>query len=199
VSYTGVEVSAVKRMSNRWMARVALAWNNPTETWDEDRNVIGNPTRTDTSHLVDGGQYAPRSAGSGAGDAFVNGQWQINVNGAYQLPYQIEVAGNLFGRQGNPMPIFQSASLGLDGSQRVLVSPEIDTFRLDDIWNLDLRGTKYVQLDRLQLTLIADLFNVFNSNMALNRQRNIATPLTFNRITQNLSPRILRFGVRVGF
>jgi hypothetical protein len=199
VSYQGIEVSAVKRMSNRWMARVAFAYNNPTETWEQDRNVLGNPTRTDTSHLVDGGQYAPRSAGSGAGDAFVNGQWQVNINGAYQLPYGVEVAGNLFGRQGNPLPIFQSASLGLDGSQRVLVSPEIDAFRLDDIWNLDLRGTKYVTLNRLQLTLIADLFNVMNSNMALNRQRNIATPATFNRITQNLSPRILRFGVRVGF
>jgi hypothetical protein len=199
VNYSGIEVSAVKRMSNRWMARAAFAWNNPTETWKGDRNVLGNPTRTDTSHLVDGGQYAPRSSGSGAGDAFVNGQWQLNINGAYQLPYQIEVAGNLFGRQGNPMPIVQNASLGLDGSQRVLVSPEIDTFRLDDIWNLDLRGTKHLQLKRGQLTFIADLFNVFNSNMALNRQRNIATPATFNRITQNLSPRILRFGVRLGF
>jgi hypothetical protein len=199
VDYNGLEVSAVKRMSNKWMARAAFAWNNPTETWENDRNVLGNPTRTDTSHLVDGGQYAPRSAGSGAGDAFVNGQWQVNINGVYQLPYQIEVAGNLFGRQGNPLPIFQSASLGLDGSQRVLVSPEIDTFRLDNIWNLDLRGTKYIQMNRLQLTLVADLFNVLNGNMALNRQRNIATAATFNTITQNLSPRILRFGVRVGF
>jgi hypothetical protein len=199
VSYNGLELSAVKRMSNRWMGRVAFAWNNPTETWDENRNVLGNPTRTDTSHLVDGGQYAPRSAGSGAGDAFVNGQWQININGAYQLPYDIELAGNLFGRQGNPLPIFQSASLGLDGSQRVLVSPEIDTFRLDDIWNLDLRGTKNVQLNRLRFTFVADLFNVLNSNMALNRQRNIATASTFNTITQNLSPRILRLGVRLGF
>jgi hypothetical protein len=79
------------------------------------------------------------------------------------------------------------------------VSPSLDTFRLDDIWNLDLRGTKHVQVNRVQLTLVADLFNVMNNNMALNRQRNIATPATFNRITQNLSPRILRFGVRVGF
>jgi hypothetical protein len=199
VVYNGIELSAVKRMSSRWMARVAFAYNNPQEFWDNDVNVLGNPTRTDTSHLEDGGPYATRSAGSGAGDAFVNGKWQINVNGAYQLPYAIEVAGNLFGRQGNPFPIFRSAALGLDGSQRVLVSPSLDTFRLDDIWNLDLRGTKHVQVNRVQLTFVADLFNVMNNNMALNRQRNIATAATFNRITQNLSPRILRFGVRVGF
>ncbi len=198
VTYNGLELAAVKRMSNRWMARVAFAYNNPREYWDNDRNVLGNPTRTDTSHLVDGVQYAPRSAGSGSGDAFVNGKWQVNINGAYQMPYGLEVAGNLFGRQGNPLPIFRSASLGLDGSQRVLVSPEIDTFRLDDIWNLDLRATKYATLGRVQATFVADLFNVLNSNVALNRQRNVASPV-FNRITQNLSPRILRFGVRLGF
>jgi hypothetical protein len=39
---------------------------------------------------------------------------------------------------------------------------------------------------------------VFNANPVLNRQRNI-TNAAFNRITQNLSPRILRFGIRVGF
>ena len=198
VTYNGLELSAVKRMSNRWMARVAFAYNNPREYWDNDRGVLGNPTRTDTSHLVDGGQFAPRSAGSGAGDAFVNGKWQVNVNGAFQMPYGVEVAGNLFGRQGNPLPIFRSTPLGLDGSQRVLVSPEVDTFRLDDIWNLDLRATKYATLGRVQATFVADLFNVLNSNVALNRQRNIASPV-FNRITQNLSPRIVRFGVRLGF
>jgi hypothetical protein len=80
----------------------------------------------------------------------------------------------------------------------VLVSPEIDTFRLDDIWNLDLRATKYATLGRVQATFVADLFNVLNSNVALNRQRNIASA-SFNRITQNLSPRILRVGVRLGF
>lgn len=80
----------------------------------------------------------------------------------------------------------------------MLVSPSLDTFRLDDIWNLDRRGTKHVQVNRVQLTFVADLFNVMNSNMALNRQRNIATAATFNRITQNLSPRIWRF-LRVGF
>jgi len=80
----------------------------------------------------------------------------------------------------------------------VLVSPEVDTFRFDDIWNLDLRAAKTFQYDRMNLQLVADLFNVMNANTELNRQRNIASP-SFGRLTQNLSPRILRFGVRVGF
>ena len=84
---------------------------------------------------------------------------------------------------------------------RVLVSPELDTFRFDDIWNLDLRLAKNLSLDRLHVQLVGDLFNVLNANPILNRQRNIAnmTATSFGQITQVLSPRILRFGVRVGF
>ncbi len=198
-TYNGIELSVVKRMSNRWMMRGGFAWNNPREHYDADaRNLLGNPTRYESSSLVDGGIVAQRSAGSGAGDVFVNGQWQINVNGAYDLGRGFEVAGNFFGRQGNPYPIFQSATLGNDGSMRVLVSPELDTFRFDDIWNLDLRGSKTFTYQRLNMQLVADLFNVFNANTELNRQRNVLSP-AFGQLTQNLSPRILRFGVRFGF
>lgn len=128
----------------------------------------------------------------------INGKWQVNTNGAYQLPLDFELAGNLFGRQGNPYPIFQAAALGRDGSQRVLVSPELDTFRFDDLWNLDLRLTKYVRVRGVRLQVNGDLFNVFNANTELNRQRNIGSG-SFGRLTQNLSPRIFRIGVRVGF
>ena len=198
-TYNGIELSIVKRMSNRWMMRGGFAWNNPREHYDADaRNLLGNPTRYESSSLVDGGIVAQRSAGSGAGDVFVNGKWQINVNGAYDVGRGFEVAGNFFGRQGNPYPIFQSATLGNDGSMRVLVTPELDTFRFDDIWNLDLRGSKTFTYQRLNMQLVADLFNVFNANTELNRQRNVTSP-AFNRLTQNLSPRILRFGVRFGF
>jgi hypothetical protein len=198
-SYNGMEVTVVKRMSNRWMMRAAFAWNNPREYYDAPAvNVLGNPTRYESSPLVDGGALAPRSAGSGAGDVFVHGKWQLNVNGAYQLPHGIEVAGNLFGRQGNPYPVFQSAALGRDGDIRVLVSPEVDTFRFDDIWNLDLRAAKSLQYQGVNLQIVADLFNVFNATTELNRQRNVASP-SFGRLTQHLSPRILRFGVRLGF
>lgn len=48
------------------------------------------------------------------------------------------------------------------------------------------------------MQVVADLFNVMNANTVLNRQRNLDSA-NFDRITNNLSPRILRFGLRVGF
>ena len=45
--------------------------------------------------------------------------------------------------------------------------------------------------------LVADLFNVMSANTVLVRIRN-AGGATFQSLQQNLSPRILRFGMRVG-
>jgi len=203
--YHGIEVGVVKRLADRWMMRAAFSYNDATEHFDGTPvNSLGNPTRRDTDPLVEGGQWASRTGGSGVGDAFLNAKWQVNLNGLYQLGGGFDVAANVFGRQGAPFPIFRVQSLGLDGSSRILISPEVDTFRFDDIWNVDLRISKAIRYSRLDMQLSADLFNVFNSNVTLNQQRNsLATNAqgrsTFQDITQNLSPRILRFGVRIGF
>lgn len=198
--FNGIEGQVTKRMSNRWMARFSFAYNNAAEDYDQNPpvNFQGNPTRRDLEPLVSGGQYAPRSAGSGQGDIFVNAKWQMNLNGAYQLPWDAELAGNLFGRQGNPFPIFRSAALGRDGSQRVLVTPNLDTLRFANTWNLDLRFAKRFATEHVGARVEFDLFNVMNSNVELQRERNIASP-NFERLNQILSPRILRIGVRLTF
>jgi hypothetical protein len=208
--YSGIELSMVKRMSNRWMARVGFSYNNAQEHYDGTearRNRNGNPTPTDTEPLIDGGQYARLSGGSGSGDIYINAKWQINANGVYVLPYNIEAGVSVFGRQGYPFVPFRQTQLGAD-SVRVLVVPSIDTFRLENLWNTDLRFAKRWELNRTSFQVIADLFNVFNANTALVRNRNAAPAAgsttgepgpTFRTISQNLSPRIWRFGVRVGF
>ena len=162
-------------MSNRWMMRLALATTTrpSTTTWTIPVNLSGNPTVTDTWPLQSGGLWAPRSAGSGSGDVFVNQKWNFNLNGAYQLPWDMEVAGNLFGKQGTPYPYYRNAALGREGTQRILVTPELDTIRFDTLWNLDLRWAWNPRFgERARLQFIADLFNVLNSNTEITRERN---------------------------
>jgi hypothetical protein len=199
-TFNGIEFALNKRMSDRWQMRLAAAYNNPQEHYDMDVaiNPNGNPGRTDTYPLIDGGMWAPRSAGSGSGDVFVNQRWNFNLNGAYQLPWQMEVAGNLFGKQGTPYPYFANAALGREGTVRVLLNSELDSVRFDSLWNLDLRWSKTATFARGNLQFIADLFNVMNSNTEITRERNAASP-NFRVLGSNLSPRIVRFGVRVGF
>ena len=200
-TFDGIEMSLNKRMSNRWMARVAAAWNNPQEHYDMaiPVNENGNPTRSDTFALISGGQWAPRSAGSGSGDVFINQRWNFNANGAYLMPWGLEVAGNLFGKQGTPYPYFRNAALGREGNVRILLNPELDSNRFETLWNLDLRASKNIKIgSRGSVQLIADLFNTLNSNTEITRERNAAAT-TFRVLGSNLSPRILRFGARLSF
>ena len=159
----------------------------------------GNPTRTDIFPLISGGQWAPRSAGSGSGDVFVNQRWSFNVNGAYQLPWQMEVAGNLFGKQGTPYPYLPQRGAR---PRRHDAHPAERRARFASgsttCGTSTCAGRRTPSFGgRGNLQFIADLFNVFNSNTEITRERNAAST-NFGVLGSNLSPRIVRFGVRVG-
>ena len=198
--YHGLEVSAVKRLSNRWMGRVGLSLNNAREHYAPEAlyDTNGNPTRTITEPLVDGGQFAPQSSGNAAGNVYINARWQFNANGMYQAPFGIDLAANVFGRQGYPFPLFRTQALGADSGLSVLVTPTIDTFRYDEVWDTDLRVAKTFKMRAVSLRLIGDVFNALNANTVLVRNNNVLST-AFNTIGQNLSPRIFRAGLVVGF
>jgi hypothetical protein len=127
----------------------------------------------------------------GGGTVFLNARWQVSVNGVYRLPWQLELAGNLVGRQGTPSPYMIPQRLGLDGTRSVLVTPRVDSVRLDDLWNLDLRLAKHVRQGKVSTDIIADVFNVLNSNAVLVRERNLRSA-NFNAVRMTVSPRIRR-------
>jgi len=212
IGYSGVELTLVKRMSNKWFMRGAFSY------MDNHENVgpggIQNPTRTDASGGqggvaqdgksgpgVDGGQIAPRSGGSGKGDIFYNARWQAVLNALYQLPGNFEVGTSLFARQGYVYPVFLRLSAGGDSSSqfRTLAVPTLDTTRYPTLWDADFRLANKIKLaGRTNIEITADLFNAFNRGTILGRNRQ-ANAAAFGRPTDMLAPRILRIGVRLGF
>jgi hypothetical protein len=161
----------------------------------------GNPTRTVSEPLADGGQFAPQSGGSGGGPVYINARWQLNANALYQAAHGIELSANVFGRQGYPFPVVRTATaaaMGGDSGLTVLLSPKIDTFRYPDLWNTDFRVARAFHGGIANIRLMLDVFNAFNANTALVRVNDV-TAVNFNALSQNLSPRIARVGVVVGF
>jgi len=207
--YQGFELTMTKRLSNKWMGRVAFSVNNWNETLDGPL-AVQNPTRTDSTNSasfgngtlsgpqVQGGQIAPRSGGSGKGDIFYNARWQLNANGFYQLPAGFEVGANLFGRQGYVEPLIFQVSAGGDGNVRALATPELDDVRYPNLWDLDLRIANTITVSKVRLLLSGDLFNVLNSGTVLSKNRNL-TSGAFGTINEIISPRILRIGVKFQF
>jgi hypothetical protein len=106
--YLGLELSATKRMSRRWMLRGSFTWQDWTQNVGED--AFSNPTRIRDSNgncsNCDGDQVVQGSGtGSGAkGGIFINSKWAYNVTGAYQIPViETSLGFNLTGRQGYPI------------------------------------------------------------------------------------------------
>jgi len=139
------------------------------------------------------------------------------VSGLYQLPWNFNVGANFFGRQGYPFVQWVRINTGDGfGTQSVLVGP-LDTQRNPNVYNLDLRVEKVLEVRPLQIALSIDVFNVLNDGTVLQRQGNIGTckatactgtaaspsnftpNASYNRITQLQSPRVVRAGARVSF
>jgi hypothetical protein len=208
--YKGLEVTATKRMADKWMARAAFSYNDWTEHFD-GRDGIQNPTPVlydlyglspvgqviTTDALADGGAVGYYGAGSGKA-YWVNAKWQFNLSGLYQLPAGFEVAGNLYSRQGYPRVTTISAPNSIFGSLPAIAAP-VDDIRTPTVVNVDLRLAKNFRIGgKATINLTADLFNVLNSGTVLVRNGS-ASSTAFNRIDEILAPRIARFGVRLGF
>jgi hypothetical protein len=203
-NYSGLEFTLNKRLSNRWMTRVAFSFNDWTEHYTGP-GAVQNPTRTDATTSgtlsgpqVDGGQVAPRSGGSGKGDLFYNAKWQLNANGFYQLGHGFDLGANLFARQGYVNPYIFQVSAGGDGNVRALAVPTLDEVRHPNLFDLDLRLAKNLRIQRVNLVLAADVFNVLNAGTVLQRNRNLGSAV-FDSIAEIISPRILRIGVKFQF
>ncbi len=141
--------------------------------------------------------------GSGSkGGVYMNSDWSYSVNGMYQIapdrPWGFNVAGNLTGRQGYPIPYYtRVVRNGIPGQTSVQISGA-DEFLQLDIHVLDARVEKEFTFSDFGLTLGVDVFNALNEAYVLQRQHRLGNSKTDN-VTEILSPRIFRLGARLSF
>jgi len=215
-TYKGLEFTATKRMSNRWMLRGNLT----LQSWQQHvgAGAIVDPTLARSStgcSVCNGSQVLIQSTGSGGkSNVYINAKWEGDLTGAYQIPViETSLGFNLSSRQGYALPYVATVrfpAAGGENTKSILLESSTDKFRNDNVTQLDLRLAKDLRLSRFGLTLSVDAFNVMNSNTVL--QRNAASVCsgttasskctaasTSNHITEVLSPRVFRLGARVSF
>jgi hypothetical protein len=215
-NFSGLELTLTKRLSNRWMGRMAFSFNDWTQHWDGTPTggaitaTSGNPTREERDSNVNGSQVAFLSGGSGKASFYTSVKWQFYANALVQLPWGVDLSSALFGKQGGPYPVSLLLSAGRDGTLRALAKPEVDTDRYDNVWDLDLRLAKTFKMGgEGGVTFAAEWFNVLNSGTVLSRSR-FANSAAFTstvggaqagmgRIEEILSPSIFRLGVSLRF
>jgi hypothetical protein len=205
--FMGASLSIQKRLSNRWMARGNVSWQD--WKWDIPDSENEDPTDTIGGGIVDGTQVLQGSGTvSGAkGNVFINSNWSYSMTGLYQIApearWGFNVAASLTGREGYPArysrrinraPIADTPGVGID----VPVKGDADSFRYPDVHQLDLRVEKEFHLSDFGVTVGADLFNALNESYVLQRQ-SILNRTNSDHVQEVVSPRILRLGVRLSW
>jgi len=213
-TYKGLEFTATKRMSNRWMLRGNLTLQNWQQHVGARAIIDPSALRGGTGCSVcNGSEVLIQSTGSGGkSSVYINAKWEGDVTGAYQIPViETSLGFNLSSRQGYAIPYIANVQFtNGEGTKAVLLENEPDAFRNKNVTQLDLRLAKDLRLSRFGLTLSVDAFNVTNANTVLQRNaggvcsgRTTATKCnalpTSNNIAEVLSPRVFRLGARVNF
>ena len=199
-SYTGLELTLNKRLSKRWMARAAFSLSDWTQDVEHAVGFNGNPTRRPGDNLVDADPVALQGGAVGTGPYFLGGQkWQLYGNALYQLPWDVDISGSVWGRQGGLKPIFLNLPAGNDGTLAVAATASVEDERYDDVWDVDLRLAKTFRFGKqAYVTLSGEWFNVASTGTVLLRVRQ-ANSAAYNRIDQVLHPSIIRLGATLGF
>jgi len=188
-TYSGIELTARKRLAHKWMMNSSLSWN---------RQLHFEPN-ADTDYL-DPTNHLPVELISGFESGTRNGAWIGKISGMYQFPWGINGAANFNGHSSFPMNPYiitpnRSSSLGtvnvrLQGT---------NTLRYDPLYQLDLHVDKTLSFGgQRRVSLNYDLFNVFNNNVVFSVEER-QNRSTANNILTLLAPRVMRFGVKVNF
>jgi hypothetical protein len=199
--FHGLEITARKRMSNRWMLNGSVTlnsatYNSPPEGFANTINgdlfagtgIPAIPTDPTNREFMEGEQ------------TLINGtRWVAKLAGLYQLPWGVSVGGTLNARQGFPfIPniLTPNRPNGL-GQMWAMVEPYA-TSRYDNLTLLDIKAEKRFRIGRANVLASVDVFNLTNTNTVLNRvtTQNAATA---NLVTEITGPRVVRFGARFTF
>ena len=196
--FHGLEMTARKRLSHRWMLNGSLTLNSATYNSPPAgyQDTINGDIFAAASLPID-----PTNRGFIQDEqTLINGtRWVAKLSGVYQLPWGVNVAGTVNARQGFPfIPNLLSPNRGNGlGTIRVMVEPYA-TSRYGNLTLVDLKADKRFSFGRTKVVGSVDVFNVTNSNTVLARvtTQNSATA---NRVTEIAGPRVVRFGVRFTF
>ena len=205
--FKGASLTFDKRLSNRWMMRGNVSWQD--WTWRIPDSENEDPTDGVAGGIVDGSDVL-QGAGNASGpkgNVFINSKWSYSLNGLYQIapssPWAFNVAANVTGRQGYPLrysrSIVRSGITDNGGTGAVVpVNASADAYRASDVHVLNLRAEKEFSFNQVGLVLGVDVFNALNSSFVLQRQ-SILGRGNGDYALEVLNPRVFRLGARLSF
>ncbi|HYU78065.1 MAG TPA: TonB-dependent receptor [Vicinamibacterales bacterium] len=126
---------------------------------------------------------------------------QIKASGSYVLPGDVTLSGFLSSRSGHPrqrqLNVGRALVPTLTRSSQTVALERNDDVRYDRVTQLDLRFGRVFHFSGHRLEPFVDAYNLFNANTILADVTTIGTSL--GRVSNTLSPRLVRLGAKVDF
>jgi len=207
-TYQGLSLQLVKALSDRWLFRGMFSWNHWTQS-------VGAQSVFDPNEGIGGPN---QDGGTVTGTGSVGSAWTFSASGLYRLPFGLAASGILSGRQGFPLQYFVVVNPhDTKGNQIMVLTAPVGTYRLADVYQLDLRLQDTFAIGPVSLTPSFNVFNAANSNTVLARRvrtgvydverepsRGCPNPpfcpdSRFNEIQNFQSPRIFQVAIQVSF
>ena len=186
--YNGIEITARKRFSNKWLMNSSFTLNHTVINYPrvEDYSTSADPTNFD---------YINGSDSSGLNGA----RWTAKLSGMYALPWNMSVAAFYNLRDGLQFnrTILTPNRTGSLGTVSVLIEPQ-GTSHYPTFSQLDLHWDKGFLFGQRRIQLNVDAFNLSNAATVLARQTRQDSAQA-NYVTGILAPRVVRFGLKVNF
>jgi hypothetical protein len=217
-TYTGIDFVINKRLSNKWYMNASFTWQDQRTYWGSD---YWDPTN---KWAFDGQPYGDWGGGaSGKVSVLMWTPWMVKVSGLYQLPWGFNISGTFNARDGWCVPNYfvvdNYDAPNYAAGHAVTVYKQTDTKEhLATFYNITLRLEKLIKIGSAgRLYLMADAFNVLNSNMPIRsyskydgydylrlvggayQQYSSYTYPNNGVLNEILNSRIVRFGARFEF
>jgi hypothetical protein len=193
-NYNGVEVTARKRFSQRWLMNSSFTFNRtrffyPNINDFSNRTTTGDPTNYDLQNGRDS-----------SGTSGINGpRWILKLSGMYALPWGMSVAAFFNVREGIQFnrTIQSPNRTGSLGTVNVNIEPQ-GARHLEPFRQLDAHWDKSFRFDKRRVSVNVDLFNALDGATVLSRVAR-QDALNANYVQTILAPRIARFGLKMNF
>jgi len=199
--FRGLSATLNKRLSNRWMLRGNVSWNE--WTWHVPRSELdGDPTPAwllgTYPSVLDGDRVVD------CGQTCISARWSYSFNALYQVApekrWGFDIAASVNGHEGYANPYWRRVGPTASGigPRQVTVTGRPDRFTNPDVHVLDLRLEKEIGLGRVRFTLGLDCFNALNSGVVVERNLRLNTDNS-DFVQRVVSPRIFRIGAKLAF
>ena len=172
-----------------WINFGRAEWTVPSTFFVDRNDLLGGDDNDDAP-------VADQSASPDRSGVFLHNNWSYELLGMTRAPYGLEFAIRVYGRQGYPAPVF--VTVEATDATRLIQAASVDRDRFARLFITDLRIARAFAVAKFNLDVSAEIFNLFNRQTVLQRDTDLVSPFLGSNI-EVLSPRVMRFGVRVRF